>query len=313
MGTVNRNFVSLSEERIRDACVLADADSETYYLVTSSRRRGPNGRPAVAAYLSQDLVRWERPRIAFEVPEDFWAQRGIWAPELHRYRGKYYLFLTFNTEDLLPEQWRNWRPRVKRGSQVLVSDSPLGPFEPFANHSTLPPDMMTLDGTLWVEDGVPYMVFCHEWVQIKDGTMQYIRLSDDLSKTVGEPAHMFHGSDALWNTKGETTGEHVTDGPWLHVTRTGKLVMLWSGFRNGTYTVGVASSASGTLAGPWSQQAEPLFTQDGGHPMMFRTFDDRLMMIVHQPNRETERARLFEMDDHGDTVRIVRPFPEAAE
>jgi hypothetical protein len=28
---------------------------------------------------------------------------------------------------------------------------------------------MALDGTLWVEDGVPYMIFCHEWIQITDG------------------------------------------------------------------------------------------------------------------------------------------------
>jgi hypothetical protein len=41
--------------------------------------------------------------------------------------------------------------------------------------------MMTLDGTLWVEDELPYMVFCHEWVQIKDGTVESVRLKDDLS------------------------------------------------------------------------------------------------------------------------------------
>jgi hypothetical protein len=71
--------------------------------------------------------------------------RGIWALEMHHYRGRYYLFLTFDTSHLFPEQWRNWRPRVTRGSQVLVSDSPLGPFTAFDNRSTFPPDMMTLD------------------------------------------------------------------------------------------------------------------------------------------------------------------------
>lgn len=29
-------------------------------------------------------------------------------------------------------------------------------------------------------------------------------------------------------------------------------------------------------------------------------------MAIHQPNRRTERARLFEMDDSGDGVRLVR-------
>jgi arabinan endo-1,5-alpha-L-arabinosidase len=52
----------------------------------------------------------------------------------------------------------------------MMPDTPTGPFAAFTNHSTWPTDRMTLDGTLWVEDGVPYMVFGHEWVQIKDGT-----------------------------------------------------------------------------------------------------------------------------------------------
>jgi hypothetical protein len=77
---------------------------------------------------------------------------------------KYYLFLTFDSATKFPEQWRNWLPRMRRGSQILVGASPLGPFAPFASRPTLPEDMMTLDGTLWVEDGVPYMVYCHEWV-----------------------------------------------------------------------------------------------------------------------------------------------------
>ena len=30
---------------------------------------------------------------------------------------------------------------------------------------------MCLDGTLWVEDGKPYMIYCHEWVETVDGEM----------------------------------------------------------------------------------------------------------------------------------------------
>ena len=79
---------------------------------------------------------------------------------------------------------------------MLVADSPLGPFKPFRNRSTLPTDVMTPDGTLWVEDGVPYMVYAHEWVQITDGRVEMIRLKDDLSETVGEPARLFELEDA---------------------------------------------------------------------------------------------------------------------
>ena len=42
----------------------------------------------------------------------------------------------------------------------------------------------------------PWMVFCHEWVQIGDGTMDAVRLAADLSKPVGEPIQLFRASDA---------------------------------------------------------------------------------------------------------------------
>jgi beta-xylosidase len=307
--------VRLADVRLRDCCVFADAKTQTYYLVSSTGRRGPNNRPAVVQYTSKDLVNWTGPRVVFEIPEGFWAQKGIWAPELHAWRGKYYLFLTFDTDTPLCEQWRDWLPRVKRGSQVLVADSPEGPFKPFGaapNQSTLPPDMMTLDGTLWVEDGVPYMVFCHEWVQIKDGTVDSVQLSDDLSATVGEPARLFNGSDAAWSKKSNQFGCHVTDGPWLHRTASGKLLMLWSTGGARGYTTGHAISESGKIAGPWRQSPEPLFADDGGHPMMFRRFNDgKLMMILHTPNKtRQERAVIFEIEEEGDSLRVGRRIGE---
>jgi beta-xylosidase len=297
--------VHLSDVRLRDSCVWVDTNSQTYYLVSSTGRRGTNREPVVIEYTSGDLTNWTGPRVIFETPTNFWAQRGIWAPELHDYKGKFYLFVTFNTDELLPEQWLNWLPRVKRGSQILVSGSPAGPFMPFANHSTLPTNMMTLDGTFWVEDGVPFMVFSHEWVQITDGRMEYIQLKDDLSDTVGEPKWMFQASDAPWSEKSKTYGCHVTDGPYMYRSKTGRLLMVWSSFGAGGYEVGIAISKSGKLAGPWEQQSEPLYAKDGGHPMLFRRFDGQLMMILHSPNQPPdERARLFEIEDLGDTLRL---------
>lgn len=301
--------VSLADVRMRDAAILADPTSRTYTLVASARG------VAVRAYTSKDLRTWDGPRIIFSAPADFWGEgtglKSIWAPELHRYRETYYLFLTFDTDRLLGEQWRDWLPRVVRGSQVLVAEAPEGPYRAFQPRSTLPPDMMTLDGTLFEEDGVPYMVFCHEWVQIKDGTVSYVRLAEDLSAAVGEPKRLFHGSDAPWAIKNPDYGSFVTDGPSFHRSKSGKLFMIWSGFGAGGYTVGLAISDSGKLAGPWRQQAAPVFGQNGGHGFLFSRFDGQLMLALHSPNKDTERIRLFEMEDTGDTLRIVRPFGPA--
>ncbi|MEO6994595.1 MAG: glycoside hydrolase, partial [Lacunisphaera sp.] len=117
----------------------------------------------------------------------------------------------------------------------------------------------------------------------------------------------FNGSDAVWSKKSDLYGCHVTDGPYLYRTKTGRLIMLWSSGGATGYTTGLAYSESGKLAGPWKQQAEPVFAADGGHPMLFHRFDGQLMMILHQPNEvPNERERIFEMEDTGDSIRIKR-------
>ncbi len=300
----SNEITALSDIYMRDVCILPDAATQTHYMV------GP-GFNSVRVYTSKDLKTWQGPKTIFRTPADIWgdiAVRGIWAPEMHKYKDKYYLFLTFDTRNMFAEQWRNWRPRVTRGSQILMSDKPTGPFTPFANHSTLPTDMMTLDGTLWVEDSKPYIVYCHEWVQISNGTIEYMALKDDLSETIGEPTLLLRGSDGPWQVISATEGCFVTDGPYFYTSKSGKLMMIWSGFGKGAYTVGLAISDSGKLAGPWRQQAEPLYQKDGGHGMLFQTFDGKLMMVLHSPNNRGAQPRIFELEDTGETLKVVGQF-----
>ena len=165
---------------------------------------------------------------------------------------------------------------------------------------------MALDGTLWVEDDRPYMIFCHEWVQTTDGTMELVRLKPDLSQVDGEAVTLFKASGSPWvrNLGGRYPG-YVTDGPFLYRTKGNKLVMIWSSFGMNGYAVGLALSISGKAAGPWKQVEKPLFEANGGHGMIFETFDGRLMLVLHQPNSSPEeRARLFELEDTGDLLRL---------
>ena len=114
------NIVKLGSIRLRDVCILPDQASKTYYMV------GPGFR-TVRVFTSKDLVNWQGPQTIFRLATNHWGDIpvvNIWAPEMHAYKGKYYLFLTFDTRNRFPEQWRDWLPRVTRGSQVLASDSP---------------------------------------------------------------------------------------------------------------------------------------------------------------------------------------------
>lgn len=191
-----------------------------------------------------------------------------------------------------------------RGSQVLVSDSPYGPFRTFAPHATLPSDMMTIDGTLWVEGGVPYMVYCHEWVQVTDGAVGYVRLKDDLSDMDGEPKNLFRASyvNHSWGKVIPPDGSgYVTDGPYLCMGKTGKLYMIWTT----NNSCGIAISDSGKIAGPWRQQDEALLV-NAGHGMIFRTFDGRLMLALHAPYWGETHPKIYELEDTGETLKVLR-------
>jgi hypothetical protein len=118
---------------------------------------------------------------------------------------------------------------------------------------------------------------------------------------------LFKGSDAPWIDRTKSTDKrpgYVTDGPCLYRTKTCKLLMLWSSYRDGLYVETLATSTSGKLRGPW-KQGEVLVGEDSGHGMLFEAFDGRLMLVLHQPFRRA-RGKLFEMEDTGDTLRIKR-------
>jgi hypothetical protein len=53
---------------------------------------------------------------------------------------------------------------------------------------------------------------------------------------------LFRASEAPW-VRPYQPGNFVTDGPFLHRTKAGKLLMIWSSFRKGgDYAIGVAES-----------------------------------------------------------------------
>ncbi|MHC4677956.1 MAG: glycoside hydrolase family 43 protein [Planctomycetota bacterium] len=296
---------------IRDPFILPDSATKTYYLYKSMNVELKSGqsRAGVVVYVGRDLQTWEGPTPVFHLPDGFWADRSVWAPEVHQYKGKYYLFVTFTSKHELPTP--EGRPQnVKRGTQILVADSPTEPFEPFANKPHTPEDWMSLDGTLWVEEGVPYMVFCHEWWQVTDGTMELVRLKGNLSDVIGKPKTLFKATDAEWVKSLRDIGSkrhgYVTDGPFLYRTKSGRLLMIWSSFGPDKYTVGLARSTTDRLAGPWKQIDEPLLAADGGHGMILRTFDGKLVMAIHQPNSGDIRAHLFELDDTGESLSVKR-------
>ena len=303
--------MTLAEIQLRDPFILPVPATGTYHLFGTTDRdpwHGPGS--GFDSYRSRDLVAWEGPFAAFRPGPDFWATTQFWAPEVHARAGRFFLLASFKAPDRC------------RGTQVLVSDDPAGPFTPWSDGPVTPPAWECLDGTLHVAaDGAPWMVFCHEWLQVRDGGMCAVRLADDLRRADGQPVRLFHASAAPWVHRPPTREKqevartleeavpagpcYVTDGPFLHRAADGTLLMLWSSYGAQGYAMGLARSGSGTILGPWTQDPAPLWHEDGGHGMLFRTFDGRLFLTLHQPNdTPRERTRLCELVEDGGALRL---------
>ena len=265
--------INIKDVCIRDPFVFPYNDG---YIVTGTFKKNGFG-----AYFSKDLEVFEGPYTLVKNQDTNLNPEKFWAPEIHFYRGKYYLIGT-----VLPMNG-------KRYSMIYVSDDPLKEFQPLGRCT--PEGWQCLDATLYVEDGQPYVVFCREWLEVTDGEMYAVKLSDNLSQMVDEPRFLFRASEAKWVRR---DNRYITDGPFLFQDK-GILKMLWSSFGEKGYAIATAHSDNGRLDGKWIQQDCPVFAENGGHGMLFEK-DGKRYLTIHQPNSPggAERMIMMSIDDN---------------
>lgn len=303
-----RKNVPLDSIILSDPAILADPGTQMYYMT------GTSGM----LWKSTDLKFWDGPYKVTETDPDSWMGPNpmIWAAELHAYKNKYYYFGTF-TNRAVKIDTVDGNVIERRASHILVSDKPDGPYVPMQDPTYLPASMPTLDGTFWIDkDGKPYMIYCYEWLQNGNGTMEKIELKPDLSGSIGTGKVLFRASDSPWSREKDKNGNDkpnkVTDGPYLFETGTGRLGMIWTSWVYGDYTQGVAYSESGTLDGPWIQEKTPITPPNFGHGMLFNTLDGKILMSVHSHRSENGRyiriPHLFETDLSGDKLVVGKPY-----
>ena len=303
--------VSLDEISMSDPFVFPDEKSRTYYLI------GSGGR----LYKSPDLKMWTGPYSAIDLKGTWMDGRFVAAAEIHHIGDKYYLAGTWNNHGHLIENIPRRYNVPTNQTQLLVADSPDGPFKPLVPEFDFclgPGDWDIIDGTLYQEDGTTYMVFVHEWTQIIDGTMDYMPLSKDLTRRTAEPTTIFRASEAPWAKEMNSIGEAtfglkmpgwVTDGPQLFRTQTGRLGMLWSSWGEHRYAQGVAYSTSGSIRGPWVQEKEALMGDNSGHGMLFRTFEGKLLFILHHAeDKGPRKPQIWNVNDSGDKLVLKDRF-----
>ena len=283
--------MKIEEIHIRDPFILVDADK--YFLYGSRGDEAWGECTGLDVYTSNDLSKWSNPVEVFSKPEDFWADMNFWAPEVHKYKGSFYMLVSFKSKDKC------------RGTQILISDSPMGPFRVHSEKPVTPEDWECLDGTLYIDkNGIPYMIFCHEWLQVKDGEMCAIQLSEDLTSAVDTPFLLFKASEPDWAIKNSPT--FVTDGPFMHRLASGELLMLWSGFSENGYVEAIAYSDNGEISGKWKHKDRLLFSEGGGHGMLFTSKNGDMMFVLHSPNdTPLERPHLKKIHEENGTLAII--------
>ncbi|WP_129717623.1 glycoside hydrolase family 43 protein [Pedobacter sp. SYP-B3415] len=275
--------------RVRDPFILKDEASKAYYLNVSTGS-------GFKTYSSKDLLNWRDDGSSFTPGSDFWGKSDFWAPDTYFYKGKYYIFATFSGST------------AKRGTSVLISDKPGGPFQPLVNQAVTPADWMALDGSLYIDDeNKPWILYCREWLEVTDGQVVAQRLSEDLKNASGEPVVLFSAGQAGWTgtiTYGSKVG-YVSDAPFIYRAKNGELLMTWSSFtKTGKYAIGLSRSTSGTIAGPWLHDAAPLNDDDGGHAMLFNDFSGQLTISYHAPNSLTEHAVVYKVSENNGKLLI---------
>lgn len=267
----------------REEIIIRDPFVITYdgkYLMTGTTQPY-GGKQGIYGYISDDLENFSDPVLLFDPPEDFWGDRDFWAPEIHRYKDRYYMFVSFRS------LYR------RRATQILAADRPTGPYIPISQEAHTPQEWHCLDGTLFIDsDGSPWMVYVREFVQMVDGEMYAQRLSEDLTHVEGKPFRLFCATWAPWCVTNEEggmpfenqSGGYITDGPFIFSLPDGGLGMLWSSFCSTGYCQAVCYSPDGNITGPWKQLDKPLYENNSGHGMLFTDLHGDLKLVLHDHN-----------------------------
>ena len=71
--------------------------------------------------------------------------------------------------------------------------------------------------------------------------------------------------------------------------------------------MGVATSESGSVSGPWVQEQEPLWARNGGHGMTFTDPSGDKRLVFHWPNETpNERVKLVNVELTQGRIRLLK-------
>jgi xylan 1,4-beta-xylosidase len=246
-------------------------DRGTYYLYGTGSGKYASG---FVTYTSTDLKTWQGPAgisngYALKKGDAF-GESGFWAPQVFKYKGKFYIAYAAN-EHL----------------GIAVSDSPLGPFKE-SSLKSISGETKQIDPFFYVDDnGKKYMYYV---VVANGGNRIFVaEMNDDMVSMKKETEKLCIEATSKW--------ENTANAPWIvtegpTVIKHKKLYyLLYSAndFRNVNYAVGYATSKS--PMGPWEKfEGNPIIHKDivgqngSGHGDIVKGKNGDLYYVLHTHN-----------------------------
>lgn len=237
--------------------------------------------------VSDDLVHWEEKGWAYRETADSWAKSHYWAPEVKRYRGKFYM--TYSAMNKASDP-----PRLLIA--LAVSDNPEGPYRdlhaPWFDFG-----YSAIDGHIFVDDdGKPYLYFSGNGVQdgYSFGTMYGVALADDLSKPVGEPMKLME-ADQPWE-KVRYAENRCNEGAFV-LKHGSRYYMTYSANHTCYPHYGVGYATADRPLGPWTKASEnpiaatnlDIGVSGPGHNCITTSPDASEMFIVYHTHADAQK------------------------
>lgn len=269
--------LKLHQINMRDPYILADKKTKKYYLFGTTSA-GTKGR--FDMYVSNDLESWNGPKVIYNKDDcpSFWGIYDFWAPEAYYLEDKdiYIIFATLRGDT------------HKRGTVAFYTHDLLNePFQLYSDQIT-PSRETNLDGTLYYDDNhVPHIIYCHEWIEIHNGSFVMTELSPDLKSMIsGTDQLLFRASEIPWSVVPHFTSskyDYISDGPFVYSYGRVKF-LLYSTYGKDLYQSGYCYSTDGFKTVKHAKK--PLTPPNSGHSMIFQGFDQETYLIYHANNSE---------------------------
>jgi beta-xylosidase len=269
---------------LADPDVVHASDGMYYLYGTSAVGEG------YRVWSSPDLVHWTpHEELAFKKSDTSWGRDNFWAPDVHEFRGDFYLYYSC----MGPVQGG-----AKQSHRICVarSKSPLGPFVD-VKAPIFDPGYATIDANAFLDDdGRGYLYFARDQSENwqpnghRDSHLYVVPLGPDLTSVTGEP-RLCVKPDQPW--EGDADEDRWNEGPFVMKFR-GTYILMYSAhvFSSPNYCLGFATSKN--PLGPWTKSKEnPILKRTPnvsgpGHNSVVDSPDGRELFCVYHAHKRLE-------------------------